>query len=112
MSTFHRLAVPLLTTWVCFGEAMHLAGRNGRLHRQTMLWEYVEAGLLFFHQLSGAEALRMSRLMVKYSDLPMDLGDASLVVAAESRQLTRVFTLDRDFRIYRIHDRTPFEIVP
>jgi uncharacterized protein len=48
----------------------------------------------------------------KYRDIPMDLADASLVARAESRRLKRIFTLDSDFRIYRINGRGLFEIVP
>jgi predicted nucleic acid-binding protein len=50
--------------------------------------------------------------MQKYADTPMDLADASLVAAAEAQRLHRIFTLDRDFRVYRIDGITPFEVVP
>jgi hypothetical protein len=40
--------------------------------------------------------------MRKYRDRPMDLADASLVVAAELLRSTEVFTIDRDdFKTYR-----------
>jgi hypothetical protein len=42
---------------------------------------------------------------------PMDLADASLVVAAESLTLRRVFTLDRDFYIYRLADGTALQVI-
>ena len=32
---------PLLTTWPCFTEAMHLLWRDGGYRYQTTLWEYV-----------------------------------------------------------------------
>lgn len=54
----------------------------------------------------------MKVLMEKYSDTPMDLADASLVAAAESQGLHRIFTLDDDFRVYRIKGTTAFEVVP
>ena len=50
--------------------------------------------------------------MSKYRDLPMDMAAASLVAAAEERGLTMIFTLDRDFRVYRLLGRRPFVIVP
>lgn len=50
--------------------------------------------------------------MAKYADRPMDLADATLVALAEERGERRIFTLDSDFRIYRIHGRTHFEIIP
>ena len=49
--------------------------------------------------------------MEKYTDLPMDLADAALVVA-ERESLTRIFTLDRKhFSIYRPGRRRRFSIV-
>jgi uncharacterized protein len=41
--------------------------------------------------------------MEQYWDHPMDLADASVIVAAESLRTTRIFTLDfADFQRYRI----------
>jgi len=54
----------------------------------------------------------MRVLMEQYRDLPMDLADASLVAAAEERALDRIFTLDSDFRIYRLPRGRTFTIVP
>ncbi|MCG3163996.1 MAG: hypothetical protein JMDDDDMK_05455 [Acidobacteria bacterium] len=53
----------------------------------------------------------MRALMAQYADTPMDLADASLVAAAESLALRRVFTLDDDFYIYRLADGSTLEIV-
>lgn len=50
--------------------------------------------------------------MDKFSDLPMDFADASLVLAAEILGTSKVFTLDSDFTIYRINGRKAFEIIP
>jgi uncharacterized protein len=50
--------------------------------------------------------------MERYHDTPMDCADASLVALAELQGLTTIFTLDRDFFVYRIHGKDPFEIVP
>ena len=50
--------------------------------------------------------------MAKYADVPMDLADATLVALAEERDENRIFTLDGDFRVYRLHGRRAFDIVP
>jgi predicted nucleic acid-binding protein len=50
--------------------------------------------------------------MEKYTDLPMDFADATLVVIAEEINADLVFTLDRDFDFYRIRGRSRFHIVP
>jgi len=55
---------------------------------------------------------RMVKLMDKYQDLPMDLADASLVALAEARGLSQIVTLDSDFRVYRLHGRKAFKILP
>lgn len=91
---------------------MHIAGRKRDVHRQRLLWGYVERRVLFFHSLTDADARRMQVLMDKYADRPMDLADASLVATAEARTITRVFTLDSDFYHYKIHDRLSFEVIP
>lgn len=56
---------------------------------------------------------RCRDLMEKYSDLPMDLADATLVVLAEELGTNLVLTTDRrDFGIYRLADGRSFEVVP
>lgn len=55
---------------------------------------------------------RMAALMEKYQDTSMDLADASLVAVAESRALRQIFTLDSDFRIYRLRDGSMLEVIP
>jgi len=48
--------------------------------------------------------------MDKYAD--MDFADATLVVLAEDLNTDLVFTVDRDFDVYRIHGRKRFNMVP
>lgn len=103
---------PLLTTWPCFTEAMYLLYREGGYQAQEVLWQLRRKGVVIVHSLTEAEADRMDVLMHRYRDIPMDLADASLVSVAESLHLTRIFTIDRHFRAYRIHDNGVFEVVP
>lgn len=63
------------------------------------------------HTPTTAETTRMADLMSQYNDTPMDLADASLVAAAESQSLRRVFTFDRDFYVYRLADGSALEVV-
>ncbi|EMI67880.1 toxin-antitoxin system, toxin component, PIN family [Leptospira interrogans str. FPW1039] len=39
--------------------------------------------------------------MKKYSDLPMDLADASLMCIAERQGIERIISIDSDFSIYK-----------
>lgn len=48
---------------------------------------------------------RIAEIIDKYSDLPADFADASLVALAERRGLENIATLDTDFNIYRTRSR-------
>ncbi len=107
-----RLRSPLITTWPCFTEVMYLLGRDLGHPAQDELWQFVLDGLLDIHPSSVPERARMRGLMQQYQDTPMDIADASLVAAAETLSLSRVFTLDRHFYAYRLAQGTALEVVP
>jgi predicted nucleic acid-binding protein len=106
------LSGPLLTTWPCFTEAMYFLGDLKGWSGQEALWGFIERGALRIHLPAVTETKRMRVLMEKYFDTPMDLADASLVAAAETQKLHRIFTLDSDFRVYRINGTTGFDVLP
>ena len=56
-------AGPLLTTWVCFTEAMYVLGTVGGYRYQATLWSLRTAGRVVLHDLTAAEADRMAALM-------------------------------------------------
>lgn len=107
-----EIRLPMLTTWPAFTEAMYLLGRAGGWRGQEALWKLIRRGDLLIATASPEATERTARLMERYSDRPMDLADATLVALAEERGLTRIFTLDDDFHIYRIAGRRQFEVVP
>ena len=105
-------ASPFLSTWPCFTEAMYLLGEVGGYRYQAELWKLQQTERLILHVLTTTEIVRMSELMEKYYDVPMDLADASLVAIAETLSLPKIFTLDSDFRIYRLANGSVLEIIP
>jgi predicted nucleic acid-binding protein len=106
------LAQPLITTWPCFTEAVYLLGNAGGYRQQAKLWRLRASNRLQLLDLTSTEIDRAEKLMTKYADLPMDLGDATLIAVAESRSFSRIFTLDSDFRVYRLRGGAVLEIVP
>ena len=44
---------------------------------------------------------RIIRLTIKYADSPMNLADASLIVASEKLNIKEIITIDSDFYAYR-----------
>jgi len=111
-TTFAILSLPLVTTWPAFTEVMCLLYQLGGWPFQRNLWQYIEGGVLQIHFSEETEQQRMQQLMDQYSDTPMDLADASLVATAEKLRLSRIFTLDSDFYVYRINDTEAFTVVP
>lgn len=103
---------PMTTTWPALTEAMHLIGARAGWKAQDTLLGLVNRGDVVLEELKQADVDRCRELMAKYRSLPMDLADASLVVVAEKLRTRRVFTLDSDFRAYRIQGRQSFDIVP
>lgn len=105
-------AVPLVTTWPCFTEAMYLLGEVGGYRYEAELWKLLRDRKLFLLDLTQAEIIRANDLMEKYQNVPMDLADASLMAIDEHREFQQIFTIDSDFRVYRLADGTALEIVP
>ena len=105
-------AEPLLTTWPCLAEAMYMLGRRGGYRYQAALWDMYRDGRLILHQLSSVETARMAALMEQYRDMPMDLADASLVAASETLGTRMVFTIDRQFYVYRLENGAALDVVP
>ena len=102
----------LLTTWPCLTEGMYLLGRIGGLRAQNALWDLIADGLVVVDPPDPSAMERMRALMATYADSPMDFADASLVVLAEARSITTIFSLDRHFRGYRTRDGQAFTLVP
>ena len=106
------LAAPMVTTWPAFTEAMYLLGSAGGWNAQEALWKLLDRGDLQLVPVDDAVQGRTRALMAKYRDLPMDLADATLVAAAEALGLIRIFTLDREFQVYRWKGKRRFEVTP
>jgi len=98
----------LRTTWPAVAECMYLLGRFPA--SQQRLLELIGEGRLEVAEI-GDLLERIGAFMTKYGDVPMDFADATLVAVAERERATEIFTLDDDFRIYRI-GRRALALVP
>lgn len=106
-----RLALPLVTTWSCLTEAMYLALHRGGWNMQKQLGQMLLDKLLTIYEVQASDYSRLLELMAKYRDRPMDLADATLVLAAERIGYRQILTLDSDFLFYRIGDRDTFDVI-
>jgi predicted nucleic acid-binding protein len=104
------LSEPLLTTYPVVTETSYLLARDGGLSTQFAFLSEVANGTFPVFDFQRHHLYRMVELMRRYSNLPMDFADASLVVLAEHLGHGRILTCDRrDFSIYRWNNNNPFE---
>jgi predicted nucleic acid-binding protein len=97
----------LVTTWPVITETCHMLDFS--VDAQLDFLEWASQGGLQINELGGADLDRMIDLTRKYRDRPMDLADASLIVASEKLDLKQVISTDRDFDFYRKSDKKPLE---
>jgi predicted nucleic acid-binding protein len=101
---------PLITTWCVITETCYLLLNRKGVQTQIKFINNLNQGLFSIFQLDHTHGLRISQLMTKYADLPMDLADASLVILAEHLGHGRIFSVDyRDFNTYRWKNTEPFQ---
>lgn len=102
-----RLDEPLVVTWPVLTETCHLLlVRLGSVAQTRFLQQ---AANVEVHEIGTDRLDELAALMEKYRDLPMDLADASLVLAATDLGEGSILSTDqRDFNAYRWKEREPF----
>ena len=90
-------------------EALFLLKRDGR--DGGGLFDLLDAGLLRCEFDLRAERNQVRELMLRYRGQPMSFADACLVRMAELTSEASIWTLDRDFHIYRKHGRQTLSLV-
>ena len=105
-----RARSPLVTTWPVITEASYLLAFSRQA--QDGLLDMIQRGVVFMALITDQDVPRVRVLMEKYKDVPMDFADATLVRIAERESILDMFTLDRDFTIYRACRGRRFSILP
>ncbi len=112
-ATLEKHRQVLVTTAPILTEAFHILSPESV--GSIRLRQFLLAGGAVVRPLDERDLRRAFELMEIYSNLPMDLADASLVVTAERLPTQKIFSLDRrDFSTYRIrfgHQQVAFEFV-
>ena len=89
----------LWTTWPVITEVTHMLDFN--IKAQIGFLEWVRRGGLQLVDLDLMDLERIIAFCQKFSDVPMDFADASLMVVAEEKNLKEIASIDSDFYIYR-----------
>ncbi len=89
----------LTSTWPVITEVSHMLDFSTQTQIDFLTW--VNLGGIYIEDIEKKDISRMIELSKKYSDIPMDLADASLIVTAEKINIKEIITIDSDYYIYR-----------
>ena len=108
---FRQFEGDIFSSEAVLTEVLYLL--NSSCKAQLAAFDFVLNGAITIVP-SDLESLRKAKkLMAKYSDVPMDYADATLVCLADDLSIPHVVTFDvRGFGIYRFSLKRPFMILP
>jgi uncharacterized protein len=89
----------LFTTWPVLTEAVSMLSFS--TISQTNLFTWIKRNGVVLFPLAREHLDRLMILFKKYSEVPVDLADGSLLIAAEDLGVTDILTIDTDYSVYR-----------
>jgi hypothetical protein len=89
----------LCTTFPVVTEVLHMLDFSVKAQIDFLKW--ISLGAVELKQISIADISRIIELSEKYSHVPMDFADASLIIVSESENIKEIISIDSDFYIYR-----------
>ena len=99
----------LVSNYAVVTEVTHLLDFSIDVQCDFLGW--VMDGGLILMDIVREDLERIVHLTKKYADLPMDFADATLVVLCERLHIKEVASIDKDFGVYRTHDKKTFKNV-
>ena len=109
VAQFSALSGTVLTCEAVISEVCFLLSKQPRAIAK--IDDYIQRGALNLAPIGMKAQARIFGLMRKYHQIPMSYADACLLWLAESRPQSRLFTLDSDFRIYRLENKLPVPLI-
>jgi len=88
----------LWTTWPVVTEVSHMLDFSANVQIAFLKW--IQRGGIQIYNLEPIHLLRIIELSEKFSDVPMDLADASLIVLSEEKKINEIASVNSDFYIY------------
>jgi predicted nucleic acid-binding protein len=93
----------LYTSCPVITEVSHMLNFN--VNVQTDFLKWISSNVINIIEISEHGLERIIELLIKYSDLPMDLADGSLLWIAEEYNIHNIITIDSDYYIYRTKNK-------
>ncbi len=89
----------MVTSWPVLTETLHMLDFNVNMQIDFLKW--VNEGAVELFNLKKNHISRIIKLSEKYSNVPVDFADASLLVISEVENIKEIVTIDSDFYVYR-----------
>jgi len=89
----------LITSWSVITEVSHMLDFNLQVQIDFLKW--CELGGVKLYEITQEELSDIRAMMQKYSDIPMDLADGTLMYIASKEKIKNIISIDSDFDIYR-----------
>lgn len=96
----------LVTTLPVVTEVTHMLSFSVDTQIDFLTW--IERGAIEIFDLNKSHLSRIIELSKKYSNVPMDFADASIIIYSEETGNKDIITIDSDYQIYRIKGKTYF----
>ena len=89
----------LITTWAVMTEVSHMLDFNLNVQLDFLKW--IELGGIEIYEIKQSDLSEIISMMIKYTNVPMDLADSSLMFIAQKEGIHDIVSIDSDFDIYR-----------
>ena len=89
----------LVTSWAVITEVLHMLDFNVNVQMDFLKW--IERDAIEIPVINKNHISRIIKLTEKYSDVPMDFADATLIVLSEIEKIGEIITIESDFHVYR-----------
>ena len=99
----------LVTNHAVITEVTHLLDFSVRAQLDFLQW--VLDGGVTLVDITTEDMIHIIDLVRKYSDLPLDYADGTLVALCERLRITDIASVDKHFAVYRTRDKKAFRNV-
>jgi len=88
-----------VTTWAVVTEVTHMLDFNLKVQLDFLKW--LELGAVEIYEIRQSDLTEIIPMMTKYTNVPMDLADSTLMFVAQKESIKEIVSIDSDFDIYR-----------
>ncbi|CAA6811751.1 MAG: Pilus assembly protein [uncultured Sulfurovum sp.] len=99
LAFFKEYQGQFVTTWAVVTEVTHMLDFNLNVQLDFLKW--LELGAVEIYDIKQNDLSEIIPMMTKYTNVPMDLADSTLMFVAHKENIKDIISIDSDFDIYR-----------